>query len=210
MPDTLVLYDLAPSPNNIKVRIALNYKGLPFTKIPVDPQNRSEVIKVSTQPLTPVLVHDDRVVFDSGAILRYLDANFPATPRLFSTDYDTMHEIERWEGIGRREMSEPVEIVFEQFFKPKKDPSELERASRLLHDHTGVVEKRLAGVPWLVWETMTAADVTLAPMIWYGMLSPAVAALSPLHKFFAEGLSLGSGREKTRAWVTKVMSHDRP
>ncbi len=33
----IVLFDLAASPNNMKARIALNFKGLPFKKIPVDP-----------------------------------------------------------------------------------------------------------------------------------------------------------------------------
>ena len=96
MSRTLKLYDLTPSPNNIKARCALAYKKLPHERILVDPANREPVVKVSTQPLTPVLLHGDTVVFDSYAILLYLDANFPETPRLYRTDRASLKAIEAW------------------------------------------------------------------------------------------------------------------
>ena len=71
MSDTIQLYDIAPSPNNMKARIALDYKGLAYERIPVDPEDRSVVIEISRQPLTPVLVHEGRAIWDSAAILRY-------------------------------------------------------------------------------------------------------------------------------------------
>ena len=80
----VTLYDLGPSPNNIKVRLALAYTKIPYEKIPVDPQDREPLVKVSGQPLAPVMLHGETVVYDSYAILRYLDANFPKTPRLYS------------------------------------------------------------------------------------------------------------------------------
>jgi len=209
MPDKITLYDLAPSPNNMKVRIAMNYKGIPFEKIPVPPQDRSEVIRVSGQPLTPVITHGDRVIFDSASILRYLEANFRNTPPLFSTDYATMKEIERWEMYGRTELVRPVHTTFQQCFAEKKDFSETSRASRLLNELTGRVEDQLAKGSWLLGEGMTAADVSTAPLIFYGMLPAAVAESNPIARFFAEHLKLGGGREKTREWVGKTMAYDK-
>jgi len=206
---TITLYDLGPSPNSMKARIALNYKEIPFEKIPVNPEDRAAVIKASGQPLTPVLLHGGTVVYDSASILRYLEANFPGTRRLFTTDYNTMHEIEEWEFHGRRELNEPVEIIFGQCFGPEKSPAELRRACDLLHEQTAKVEARLAKGPWLVGDTMTAADVTCAPCVYYGMLPPEVAAISPLHQFFADSLKLGEGRDRTREWARKVMAFDR-
>jgi hypothetical protein len=84
--EPLVLYDLGPSPNSMKVRVTLGYKGLPYRKIAVNSGNRAPVIKVSRQPLTPVLLHGGRAVYDSAGILRYLDANFPQAPSIFSMD----------------------------------------------------------------------------------------------------------------------------
>ena len=114
MSQSLKLYDLTPSPNNIKVRCALAYKKLSYERILVDPANREAVVKVSTQPLTPTLLHGDTVVFDSYAILRYLDANFPETPRLFSTDRPTLKSIEAWELYARTDVGPGISMAFGQ------------------------------------------------------------------------------------------------
>jgi glutathione S-transferase len=193
----------------MKARIALNYKEIPYTNISINPQDRSEVIKASGQPRTPVLVHEGRVVYDSAAILRYLDANFRNTRPLFSQDYATMGEIEKWEGLARWQIAESTGIIFGQYFAETKSRDEIDRASDLLHERTDAIEKRLRDNPWLVGDGMTAADVTAAPSIIYGMLSPEAAKLSPIHEFFAASLKLGDGRDKTRAWVQKVMVYDR-
>jgi glutathione S-transferase len=209
MAEPLKLYDLSASPNSVKIRIALAYKGIPHEKIPVDPRDRSEIIRLSGQPLTPILTHGSVVIFDSGAILRYLDAAFRETPSLFSRDYDTMHEIEAWELLSRTTLSDPVEIIFEECFAEKKDPSAAERASRMLHEATARFEERLLKGEWLVGDRMTAADVATAPSVYYGMLPPEVASATSIARFFAEHLRLGNGRDRTRAWAARVMSYDR-
>ncbi|MFN7975028.1 MAG: glutathione S-transferase family protein [Acidobacteriota bacterium] len=208
MSDKLKLYDLAPSPNNMKVHIALNFKELAWERIPVDFQDRTEVVKVSGQPLTPVLVHGDRVVFDSAAILRYLDGNFRNTRPLFASDRDTMKAIEEWEVFGRTEIPKPVSMVFQQAFAEKKDPAVFAQASRLLDELTARIEARLAEGDYLVGNRLTAADVTAAPWVSYGMLPPEAAKLGDIHALFASNLKLGSGRDRTRAWVGRVMAYN--
>ena len=193
----------------MKVRIALQYKGIPFTKVPVNPQDRSEVVKVSGQPLTPVLVHGATVVYDSAAILRYLDANFRSTPALFSADYEEMKKIEEWETWGRTAVPEPVGTIFNQFFSPEKDAAKIAEASRKLHDLTAKTEEKLSKDSWLVGDRMTAADVTAAPFIYYGMARPVEGPFKELSEFFVKSLKLGEGRDRTRAWVQKVMAYDR-
>jgi glutathione S-transferase len=207
MTDTLRLYELGPSPNSMKARIALKYKGLAYERIAVDPSDRATVIAVSGQPLTPVLTHGERVVFDSGAILRYLEANFRATPRLFTSDYPTMKAIERWEQASRGEIGAPVGIVFGLMFAGKSDPAEAARASEMLHRATAPIEERLAAGRWLVGETMTAADVVTAPFVYYGTLD-APSSGDRVRGFFAAQLQIGAGRERTREWVARVMAYD--
>ena len=53
--------------NNIKVRVALGFKEIPYEFRTIDPADRSEIVRLSGQHLTPVLVHGDRVLFDSAA-----------------------------------------------------------------------------------------------------------------------------------------------
>ena len=79
----LKLWELVPSPNNIKVRLALGYKQVPFESLEIDPFDRSDVLEVSGQELTPVAQDRGVTIVDSEAILHYLDANYRDTPRLF-------------------------------------------------------------------------------------------------------------------------------
>ncbi len=203
-----VLHDLAPSPNNVKVRIALGYKGIEYERVPVDPRDRAELVRVSGQPLAPVLLHGDTVLFDSHAILRYLDANAGQGPRLYSADRAAMQAIERWEHYARTDLAAPVGITFDQLFAERRDAEAQERASRLLHLATARIEERLAEGDWLVGDALTAADVCCAPLVYYGMVPRDAFGGSHVVEFFHEHLHLGEGRERTRAWCERVLAFD--
>ena len=78
----LKFWELAPSPNAIKVRLALRTKGIPFEVVEVDPQDRNALVEVSGQELMPVIEDKSIVLNDSEAIINYLDANYRDAPRL--------------------------------------------------------------------------------------------------------------------------------
>jgi glutathione S-transferase len=211
MNEPVTLYQLRQSSNNIKIRIALNYKGIPFDRVDVDPNDRSEVVKVSGQPLTPVLVHGNRVIFDSGSILRYIDANFHEGARLFSTDYDTMKVIEKWETWARTELVQAFYIAMGQFRSPveQRNPAESKRASDMLQELTGKIEAQLEKTPWLAGDSMTAADITAAPLVNPAIITREQAGDDPRLRFYVENLRLGDGRQRTAEWARKVMEYDR-
>jgi glutathione S-transferase len=216
MASELTLYQVPPSPNNIKIRIALGYKSLPYgtvdtevKSVPPAAGERAEVVKVSGQPLTPVLVHDDRVIFGSPAILRYLDANFPATPRLFSADYVEMKEIETWETFARNELMVPLSLCFGQATSGQEDPETLAQVRHGLEELTGRLEERLAGTGWLVGNRMTAADVTAVPYLHYCMLPEGTDASGPILGFLDRHMKLPQARDRVREWVDRVRAYDR-
>ena len=203
----LRLHQLPPSPNNLRVRLALAVKGLDYENCVVPfTSDRSEIVELSTQPLTPVLEHDGRVIFDSSAILRYLEANFPDTPRLFSSDRDVMREIEEWEYFSRLDLTRPVGMTFGQAFAPEKDAAVMAQANELMRAGTERIEQALEGRDYLVGDAISAADLFCAPMVGTTQMS----AESPVGvvKFFAENLHLGEGRERTLAWLGRVLAHD--
>lgn len=204
----LTLYDLGPSPNNIKVRLALGYKALPYEKVPVNPEDRSRLVEISGQPLTPVLVHGDRVLFDSSAILRYLDANFRETPRLFSSDYDRIKEIEGWELWHRTELTKPIGIVFEQYFAQGTDPAAIEQAGALLATCAGQLAEALAATGYLVGDGVTAADLICAPFALYGMVDERMAGASPIAAHFRAHLRMPEEHAAVRDWVGRIMAYD--
>jgi len=78
--EDLTLYQFALCPFCHKVRAGLELKGLAYRAVEVNPMTKKELPPLPTDAprKVPVLVHGDRVVFDSTAILAYLDEAFPA------------------------------------------------------------------------------------------------------------------------------------
>ncbi len=71
----------------------------------------TELLRISGRRQTPVLVHDGPVLLDSAAILRYLDANFPETPKLYHGTLVEPWRIDDWEIFAHGELAEPVMTV---------------------------------------------------------------------------------------------------
>jgi glutathione S-transferase len=208
----LVLHELTGSPNNVKVRIGLGYKGLEYERRPIDldgfPGNRAAIVAISRQPRTPVLQHGKTVIYDSGGILRYLDANFPQTPTLFSADYQTMGKIEELELWARTDLGQPIGMIFGQVFAPEQDPEVGVRASGMLNDLTARVEESLESNAFLLGPTPTGADLAVASLLNLSALSEKAAAKNPIASVFRKMLQLGPGRDRTRAWVAKLLEYD--
>lgn len=92
----LKFYELSPSPNSTKVRMALRFKGIEFEAIDVDSQDRSTMIEISGQELTPVIEDRGVVLNDSEAILQFLDANYREMPRLYPKTRSGRKDCDDW------------------------------------------------------------------------------------------------------------------
>jgi len=98
----ITLYELHWSHYCEKIRLALNYMGLPWQAVGID-AFRKEPLRV--QPLpdglpthTVPAIHDaanDRFVMDSTPILHYLAVQYPAAPALFPADPLERAEVQR-------------------------------------------------------------------------------------------------------------------
>lgn len=124
----LIFHELSPSPNSTKLRMALRYKGIEFEAREIDPQNRQPLIELSGQELAPVIEHDGRTLYDSEAILHYLEANWREAPRLYAADRQGRYDSDQFKGdlesrvgmhwfptflhsIGRREQADPQAVA---------------------------------------------------------------------------------------------------
>jgi glutathione S-transferase len=163
---TLIIYGFETS-NNIKVRLALEHKGIPYEFRTIEATDRDELVRVSGQFLTPAMVDGDVVLFDSGAILRYLDANYPETPKLFGHSHSEQWEIEDWERFGRGPLAEPMmSLVHARVRGEGVTPALEESAAADFGVAIRKLEGRLDGRQWLVGDEMTAADITCAAVIY--------------------------------------------
>ena len=204
----LQMWDLGPSPNSKKVRVALGYKGIPHERIAVSPTDRADIVRISGQPLTPIIQHGDVVMFDSSAICRYLEANVQKEPRLFSADYGEMSAIERWEMFARTRLGAGGGPLFGEFFSETRDPEKLLRANESFNAAAQELEAGLDADGWLVGKSMTMGDVACASWIAMSLVTPEQAASSPLLAFFAEHLHLDPARGKVRDWYWSIDRHD--
>ncbi len=206
---SLTLYQLPISPNNVKIRVALGIKGLSAELVNFDlGGDRSAVIEATGQPLTPAISHDGTVLFGSGAILRYLDANFrDQGPRLFSETQEGMREIEDWEHWANKVYSQSTILIAQQFFSGQDDPEGTQKANELLVQNAPRIEEALAKNGFLLGDAPTAADCTLFPWANYTALDPATAQ-GPA-ALFAGKLQLPAEFPKTHAWIERMRSFDR-
>jgi glutathione S-transferase len=181
--------------NNMKVRVALGYKGISYEFRKIDPADRRELVRLSGQHLTPVLQHGDRVLFDSAAILRYLEANFRDRPPLFGATRDEQWEIEDHELFARAILAGPMmEVVHRRVMGGGVDGALQERCAREFSAAVTKLIEALAERDWLVGDRMSAADVTAAAVM-FRVRTARLFELPPE----AEGLS---------GWIERVMTYD--
>lgn len=77
----LELYQFELSQYSEKVRLILDYKGLPYRKIEVTPGiGQVDLFRMTGQRQVPVLKDGDRYVADSTEIAKYLDRAYPDRP----------------------------------------------------------------------------------------------------------------------------------
>ena len=194
MPADVVVYGFDTS-NNFKVRIALGYKGIAHEFRSIDPGDRSEILRLSGQHLTPVLVHDGRVLFDSAAILRYLDANFPETPKLFGRDRAEQWEIEDWELFARTDLAGPMmEVIHTRASGGTVNDAGQRRCAAAFGAAVTRLVHHMEGREWMVGDRMTAADITPAAVLFR------IRA--------AEVLPVPAAAEQLTGWERRVMEWD--
>lgn len=203
---TLTVHLLPPSPNNTKVLIALAYKEIDFVPKLIDPFDRSELVNSTGQCLTPAMEQDGIKLFDSMAMLRFLDANYPG-PRLYASDRESHKEIEKWESFHKFAIGPWLGKAFGMFFKKQDDPEVIAEINQGIHEATEKLESALEGRDWLVGDSMTTADISVACFLSFACYNDEEAEQSPVWMWMQKRFDLGDGREQCRALVHRVLAY---
>ena len=181
-----VVHSVPGSPFGRSVFATLEEKGAPYRLAPVAPgANRSEP-HVLRHPFArvPVLEHAGYMLYETQAILRYLDRLLPA-PSLTPVDPRAAGRMDQLMNINDWYLFQGVcnVIGFERVIKPrllKQSADEANIANALSKGRTVVAElsRLLGGGPYLVGETLSLADLLIAPQLDFLALTPEWKGLS--------------------------------
>lgn len=156
----------APTPNGIKIPIALEELAVPYRLIPVNlstnEQKKPEFLKINPNGRIPAIVDPDGpggepiAVFESGAILQYLAEKFgsllPKNPRdrirAFEYLYFQVGGVGPMFGQAGWFMRQPDQIAVG-----------IERYQSESRRLTAVLETRLQQSPWLAGDEFSIADI---------------------------------------------------
>ena len=188
----LTFWELAPSPNNTKVRMALRYKGIDFEAVPVDPMDRAALREVSGQELSPVIRDRGIVLNDSEAILQYLDANYPDAPRLFPRTREERRRRDDWKRTLDERVAAPWLPVF--FYAiGRRDTLDEEARSRFA-DALSWLDGEIGERASLAADPDSAIDdLRVAEWATYAFPGEGLMARVPLFRRFQEHFALEPG-----------------
>lgn len=155
-----------------KVICALTEKGVDYEFVLVDIMKGESKSPehLARQPfgVVPVLEDDGFVLYESRAILRYLNAKLGG---LAPTDAKDLGVMEQWISVEQSYFSPPaMKAILEIFFSPMKgttpDPKVVEEGKAGAAKALDVLERALAGKQWLAG-SFSIAEITYAPYLQY-------------------------------------------
>jgi glutathione S-transferase len=165
----LRLYRFRFSTNVERVTLALAYKGLPVESVWVDPADRLPVERVSGQPLVPVIEDGGEVIFDSTAILRYLDARYPDPP-LYPREEARRAELDVFIDWFNRVFKRPPNELEAELLKPAPDPARIQQLGQAMLANLEIHEGLLANREYLMGKDFSAADCAAFPFLKYALV----------------------------------------
>jgi GSH-dependent disulfide-bond oxidoreductase len=173
-PERLQLYSL-PTPNGVKVSIALEEMGLPYEPHKVDfaknDQTSPAFLSLNPNNKIPAILDPNGpggkplALFESGAILVYLAEK---TGQLLPTDATQRYETLQWlmfqmGGIGP--MFGQLGFFHKFAGKDFEDKRPRDRYAAESRRLLGVLEQRLTGRPWVMGDQYTIADIAIFPWV---------------------------------------------
>lgn len=195
------IYRIPFSTNVERVALAAGHKGLEVDWVDVDPADRSEVERVSGQPLVPVLVEDGRVVVDSTEILRYLEARTPDPP-IFPDEPSRRAAVDIFLDWFNRVWKRPPNEIEAERAKDAPDQDRIAALGRELTASLDLFERLLEGRDFLFGE-FSAADCAAFPFVKYALLNDE-RDTEEFHLILREFQPLGDNHPNLGAWIRRV------
>jgi glutathione S-transferase len=185
------------SPFSWRVLLALQIKNIPYESKLLEfskgHHKTPEFVKLNPRSRVPVLREGDVSLYESLAILQYLEKKHPA-PALFGHSAAETGKIMQWVCECENYLVPPVEeLILPIYFGQLNDTNKeaVAAAGQRALTELSHVEERYQGGPYLLGDTVTAADLCVYPELQSVLRAagkPAAASLGvdvlPLEKRF--------------------------
>jgi glutathione S-transferase len=192
------LYGFPPSPNTRKVQAVAAHLGIPlaleFVDLSKGEAQAAEFLTLNPGGRTPVLVDGEFTLWESNAIMQYVASQKPNN--LWPDDDRIRADIARWQFWQVAHWHQGCGVyLWENMVKKfllgiDGDLAALKRAEEVFHREAPVLDGHLANRHYLVSDTLTLADFSVASYLHY-----AVPAQLPLDRY-----------SNIRAWYARIES----
>ena len=201
------LYRADYSTNAERIALALAHKGIEVESVVIDYADRSEVQRVSGQPLVPVLDDGGTIVVDSMEIVRHLEARFPDPP-LYPADAARRAEMEVFIDWFNRVWKGPPNEIEAEEARAQPDRARIARLSAEMATALDRFEAMLAGREYLMGDELSAADVAAFPFLKYA-LERDPADDEAFHRILDEHQRLGDDHPRLSGWIRRLDAQPR-
>jgi glutathione S-transferase len=172
---TLRIHGLPPSTFTRAVRLGCHEKGFAYELVPTMP---SAARALNPFAKIPAIVHGDFTLFESVAILRYLDRSFPG-PKLWPDDPRGAALVDQWAGAVCDSVRNSAQLYMAARFNLLPAPAEM--VVRYLEQTRAVIaafDRQLGRTRFLAGDALSAADLLFVPPYFYFPDIPELKAIA--------------------------------
>ena len=202
----LELYWGSGSPFAWRVMLTLEVKRLPYEskllEFSKEDHKSPAYLKLNPRGKVPTLKDGGFVLYESLAIMAYLDRKYP-DPSIFGRTPQETGLI--WRAISETEsylVPAGNKLIVPIFFgKGLEKTDEIQAAAATIRDELKRIDAALAGSVWTVGSCISAADIALFPLVQILLRAASKESAKPLNLEF---LPLAQTYPNVAAWVTRV------
>ena len=173
----IVVYGFAPSTYVRSARLALEEKGVDYELEALD-FGSEELLRLHPFGKIPAFAHGDVRLYETSAIVRYVDENFDG-PALQPSDASARAHMDQWISAFNCYF-DPLLVrvlILERLVAPNRgretDQARIDEALPEIENRLDVLERELGdGRAHIVGEDLTLADLFFAPPIAYVRMTP--------------------------------------
>jgi len=161
---SIKVYGVPPSTFTRAVLMGCHEKGIDYELVPTFP---STVGPLNPFGKIPAMTHGELTLFESSAILRYLDGAF-AGPKLWPADARAAAIVDQWLGAACDSLLNSAQRYMASRFNFLPVPAEMtKKYLDKTREVLPVFNRQLGKTKYIAGEGLTAADLACAPPFFY-------------------------------------------